>query len=158
MAFDTKTSKSGAQFGIMKMEDFSGSYELMLFGKNYINFKQFGEVGTPILVRGTYTRSKYKDRIDFNIASIDLLADNKGRMVRDITITLPVETVTPSSIELLQSFVSKSAENPAKLYFNLVDTATGFHAKLISKLKLPVTRKLVDFLNEQELRFEVNTA
>ena len=159
VSFDTKTSKSGGQFGIMKIEDFTGSYEMMLFGKTFLNFKHFGEVGTPIVVNATFAKSKYKDRIDLNISSIDLLEDKKGKLIHDITIVVPdYKSLTTPEIETLKSFLTASTRNRAALYFRLYDPDNRRAVKLVSRLRMPVTRELITYMRQHDVEYEVNTA
>ena len=48
MDFQTRMGKRG-QFGIMKIEDYSGSFEFMLFGDKYDNYKKYGDPGYAIV-------------------------------------------------------------------------------------------------------------
>ena len=47
------TSRTGSQFGIIKIEDYTGSAEIRLFGQDYINYNKYGIKGNAIIV--TYT-------------------------------------------------------------------------------------------------------
>lgn len=156
VAFETKMTKNGKQFGIMKIEDYSGSYEIMLFGKDYFNYKQYGELGTPILVRGMFQKSRYNDRINFNILSIDLLDDYKGKLINTITIDVPEEEISASSISEMKEFMNKSTENRAELFFRLIDKNKKHNVLLQSKYKMPVTKPFIEFLRNREMKFKMN--
>lgn len=156
VAFETKMTKNGKQFGIMKIEDYSGSYEIMLFGKDYFNYKQYGELGTPILVRGMFQKSRYNDRINFNILSIDLLDDYKGKLINTITIDVPEEEISASSISEMKEFMNKSTENRAELFFRLIDKNKKHNVLLQSKYKMPVTKQFIEFLRNREMKFKMN--
>lgn len=156
VVFETKMTKNGKQFGIMKIEDYSGSYEIMLFGKDYFNYKQYGELGTPILVRGMFQKSRYNDRINFNILSIDLLDDYKGKLINTITIDVPEEEISASSISEMKEFMNKSTENRAELFFRLIDKNKKHNVLLQSKYKMPVTKPFIEFLRNREMKFKMN--
>ena len=48
------TSRTGSQFGIIKIEDYTGSAEIRLFGQDYINYNKYGIKGNAIIVTYTY--------------------------------------------------------------------------------------------------------
>ena len=43
--FQTRMGKKGNQYGILKIEDYSGSFEFMLFGDNFVNYQKYGVPG-----------------------------------------------------------------------------------------------------------------
>lgn len=50
------TSRTGSQFGIIKIEDYTGSAEIRLFGQDYINYNKYGIKGNAIIVTYTYKK------------------------------------------------------------------------------------------------------
>lgn len=52
----TLTSRTGSQFGVIKIEDYSGSAELKLFGQDFVNFIRYGIVGSAIMVTYCYKK------------------------------------------------------------------------------------------------------
>ena len=55
-------SKKGEPFGSMVIDDYSGSYEIKLFGQEYTDFRNFFIDGTFIYCRGTVRTSRYTDK------------------------------------------------------------------------------------------------
>ena len=156
VGYETKISRKGSQFGIMKIEDYSGSYEIRLFGKNFIEYDKYGKPGTPILVRGMYQKRKFNDSVDLNILSMDLLEDYKGKMIHSICIEINVDDLNDRISELLKDYLGKSTENRANLYYKLVDVDRKHSVTLLSKYKMPVTKQLIECLKENGFEFEVN--
>ena len=156
VGYETKISRKGSQFGIMKIEDYSGSYEIRLFGKNFIEYDKYGKPGTPILVRGMYQKRKFNDSVDLNILSMDLLEDYKGKMIHSICIEINVDDLNDRVSELLKDYLGKSTENRANLYYKLVDVDKKHSVTLLSKYKMPVTKQLIECLKENGFEFEVN--
>ena len=156
VGYETKISRKGSQFGIMKIEDYSGSYEIRLFGKNFIEYDKYGKPGTPILVRGMYQKRKFNDSVDLNILSMDLLEDYKGKMIHSICIEINVDDLNDRISELLKDYLGKSTENRANLYYKLVDVDKKHSVTLLSKYKMPVTKQLIECLKENGFEFEVN--
>ncbi|MDE5750694.1 MAG: DNA polymerase III subunit alpha, partial [Duncaniella sp.] len=79
--FVTKQGKRGP-FGILKIEDFSGSAEFRMFGQTFINFHNYGVPGTAILISGVYRRRFRDSPVEFEITNVRLLADVKGNLVK----------------------------------------------------------------------------
>ena len=52
-------TKKGSPYGIIKMEDFTGSAELPLFGKDYIEYSKYGKPGMYLLIR-----ARVEDRLN----------------------------------------------------------------------------------------------
>ena len=55
-------SRKGEQFGSMVIDDYSGSYELRLFGDEYLAFKSFFTNDTFVYCRAKVTSRQYKDK------------------------------------------------------------------------------------------------
>lgn len=154
--FIVRPTKNGSKFGILKIEDYSGSTEVRLFGQNYITYAHYGEVGMPIMVKGIYQKSKYNDRIDLNITGIELLESLKGKMIHSITLTMYDTEVDIATSNLIKAFLTESTENRGDLFFCLIDEKLNRNVKLKSRFKMPISRDLVNFLTEQEIKFRIN--
>ncbi|MDD2960799.1 MAG: DNA polymerase III subunit alpha [Muribaculaceae bacterium] len=154
--FVVRPTKTGSKFAVMKIEDYSGTSELRLFGQNYIDYAKFGEKGTPIFVKAKYQKNKYKDRVDLQIMSIDLLDAVKGKLIDSILIDLLQSNINLADIDLLKSFLTSGTTNRGTLMFNLKDETLNKSVKLKSRFQIPITRELINFLNEQEITFHIN--
>ena len=151
--YKTIMGKRG-QFGIIKLEDYTGSYEIRLFGQNFIDYGKYGVQGTPIIVRGMYEKRRYGDGVDFNIRSITLLEDIKGKMVHNIRISINDSDL--EQMEDLKSLLQKKGDSKADLYFRVRDCANGRHVDLISKRKICLDKQLLDALDAMNVEYKVN--
>lgn len=154
--FIERPTKTGSQFGILKIEDFTGSYEIRLFKDKLLAYRNYGVVGTPIIVKGVYQKRKYNESIDFNIIGMDLLEKVKGTMIHSITINLPSSRLTDSIVHPIKSFMTSSTQNRSDLFFDIYDEKCNKSVILQSRNKIPITKELLDFLKEQELTFDIN--
>lgn len=151
--FVERPAKRGGNYGRMKIEDYTDSCELMLFDNNYLNFKNYGVKGTPIVVKGRFTKNKYNDKVFFNIVSMDLLTSLKGAMVNHICIHLDSDRLKTAN--LIREATASSTENRCELSFKIKDVSTNRCVEFKSNLKLPVTRKVIELLNDLELKYEI---
>ncbi|MBR5171654.1 MAG: DNA polymerase III subunit alpha [Muribaculaceae bacterium] len=151
--FQSRMGRKGGQFGIMKIEDYSGSFEFMLFGNKFVDYQKYGVAGLAIVVRGAYERG-YGDNVRFNVRSIDLLENLKGKMVKNLVITLNDDDLT--LVDFLKPYINVQGDNRCDLYFRLKDTLSGHYVMLRSKKRISVSKHLMDDLNEAGIRYKIN--
>lgn len=154
--YNERPTKTGSNFGIMKIEDFTGSYEIRLFKDKLLTYRNYGVAGTPIIVKGVYQKRKFNDTIDFNILGMDLLEKVKGTMINSITINMHSEQLNESSVHPISSFMTSSTQNRSDLFFNIHDESSNKSVLLHSRNKIPVTKEFIEYLKDQEFEFEIN--
>jgi DNA polymerase-3 subunit alpha len=140
----------------MKIEDYSGSFEIRLFKDKLVNFRNYGLVGTAILARGSYQKRKYNDNVDFNLTNIELLEKVQGTLIHSITITIPAKRLTEEFVKPLKDIQKSSTQNRGDLYFNIHDDSSDKCILLKSRNKIPITLELVKLLKSKKLEFEIN--
>ena len=151
--FQTRFGKKGNQFGIMKIEDYSGSFEFMLFGNKFVEYKNFGTLGLAIVVRGAFEKG-YGDVVRFNVHSVDLLDNLKGKMVKNLVITLSDEDL--NNVDFLRQHLGAEGDNCCELFFRLRDHANGKYVMLRSNRLIAVDKRLMDALHEAGIECQVN--
>ena len=150
-------TKKGAPYGIIKVEDFTGSGEIALFGKDYVDYAKFGKRGMYLLIRARVEDRYNSGRLSFSIGSIQLLQEEKDRLIERINITLPIHELDEPTVNELSSLI-KSNPGTSLLYFKVVDSehnvTQNFYAQ---NIRVNVTRDLVEFLKENEsIDFKIN--
>ena len=152
------TIKQGRKgnFGVLKIEDFTGTSEFTLFGQDFIDYGKFGIPGTPILIKGHYGRRFANSDIRFQITGISLLEQSKGKLIEGITISLNANELNENLHGVLNEFIKSSAENRINLFFRIKDPELNRSLKLASGVKIPVSRHLISTLEDMETEFEVN--
>ncbi len=151
--FQTRMGKKGGQFGILKIEDYSGSFEFMLFGNKFVDYQKYGVLGLAIVVRGAYEKG-YGDNVRFNVHSIDLLDNLKGKMVKNLVITLKDEDLT--HVDFMKPYLGAQGDNRCDLYFRMKDQASGNYVMLRSKKPIAVDKRLMESLREAGVKFKIN--
>ena len=125
----------------------------MLFGDKYDNYKKYGDPGYALVVRGAYEKG-YGDNVRFNVRSIERLDNLKGKMVKNLVISLSDSDL--SSVDFLRSHIGVQGDNRCELYFRMKDTMSGNYVMLRSKQPVAVDKRLMDALHEAGIRFKVN--
>ena len=152
--FQTRMGKKG-QFGILKIEDYSGSFEFMLFGNKFVDYQKFGVLGLAIVVKGAYEKGyRDTDPVRFNLHSIDLLENLKGKMVKNLVISLTDNEL--NSVDFLKQYIGADGDNRCDLYFRMRDHISGNYVMLRSKDPIAVDKRLLESLQEAKIKFKIN--
>ena len=151
-------TRTGKPFMIIRIEDFTGSGEIPLFGDDYINFGKYGRLGLYVYIKGRVQGRRYDEsQLEFKILSIQLLPDVKDRLIEKITITLPLHDMNSQMVEELSTLTKNNPGN-SLLYFQVVDGEKNMKVDLFSRnFKINVRQELIDYLVENEnILFAVN--
>ncbi len=152
--YQIKQGRKGP-FGILKIEDYSASAEFALFGQDYIDYGKFGIKGTPIIIRGRYGRRFANSDIRFQIASITLLEQQKGKLVSGITLNLDTEQINENLHGVLNDIMKSSTDNRTPLYLRIHDHELNRSIRLSTAVKMPVTRHSLTTLEEMAIDFDI---
>jgi DNA polymerase-3 subunit alpha len=105
------TTKTGKPFGTFMFEDYGETFEIALFGEDYIKLKQYLEIGLFLQVRGIVTeRFKQKDNWEFKVNSIVLLSELRDKMSKSLTIQFPLSELSPSFINKIEEIIKVNTE------------------------------------------------
>lgn len=154
------TTKKGNPFGIIKMEDYSGSAEIPLFGNDWLNFQKFCNEETFLYVKARCQSSPWDEsRLEIKVTSMELLINVKDELLKKITIALPLSAINSELTNELSTVV-REHQGGAELHFKVVDDFDEYNRSLtfISRpLKVSINKSLVDFLEScPELSFQIN--
>lgn len=156
ISFVSRPARKGGNFGIMKIEDYTGSTEIRLFGQTYIDYNKYGVPGTPVLVTGKYQKRYNSEEINFNVTNIRLLHDVKGQLINGITINVNKDELNETLHSLISEHIKSSTENRGDLYFKLFDPEINRSVRMAAGVKIPINRSLVDMLSGMDIEYTVN--
>jgi len=151
--FSERPSKRGNNFGILKIEDKTGSAEFLLFDNVFATYRNFCIPGTAIAVRCVYTKNRYNDKINLQIKSIAFLKDLKGKMVKALRINFNEAQLQLAGIIKTQ-LAAKSA-NKCELQFRIHDLTTNRYVDMLSAYKLPLTIQFLEQLDDLGVKYTV---
>ncbi len=157
-AFETRQSKNGSQYGIIKFEDYSDSMEMRLFGRQLMDFGKFGVVGTPVMVKAKCQKRYNSDEVVLNIESITLLEDFKGRLVNGITINAAVAQIDEDFQKMLLDHKKSSTQHLGSLNLRIYDPAINRSVLMQSGMRIPINRKLVEQLDGLDIDYTVEAS
>lgn len=150
-------TKNGKPYGIVKMEDYSGTGEIPLFGEAWGKVKGFFSVGNSLFINARITSREWQtEKFDLSIGEINFLSEVRDKLVKSITIDVKIESLTQStSVELTGRIKENKGET--ELLFNVIDSSQQEHVLLQSKHRVTVTADLINFINSSEsLGYRIN--
>ncbi len=153
-----KFTKRGEPCGFVTIEDFEGSGELGLFGKDWGERSGMFTVGSAVYVTGKMQpRFQYSDQMELKVQDVQYLQTVKEKAIDRITITLSTDLLDEQVVTDLGELI---AENPGKtkLYFRLVDRTGKGHVLMRSTSKyVDVKSTLVRFIEQTPaLDYKIN--
>lgn len=151
-------TKKGSPYGILKIEDFTGSAEIPLFGNDYVEYNKYGRPGMYLLLRGRVEPKRWREEeLEFRIGTVSLLQDEKDKLIERISITLPIHDLDEPMITELSVLIKNNPGN-SLLYFKMIDGEHNVMLDLFSKnVRLNVTRELIDYLiGNENVDFKIN--
>lgn len=154
--FKSGNTKRGDKYGIIKIEDLSGSMEIRLFGQDYYKFANYGEPGTSLIITGSYTRRFANSDLRFTIGTIDLLTNVQGKLIKGVNISIPAN-MPHTQVELLKSIREMKGEKNGTLSLTIVDHNIGRSVKMNSSARIPLTKSLATLLDDMEVDYIFET-
>jgi len=157
-----RISKNGKPFGSFVIEDYTESYEIVVFGEDYVKFKGYLQEGFFLQIRGlVQERFKQVGNWGFELKGIQLLSDLREKMVKTFTIQLPLHVVNDEMIVFMQELVESTKEDGqeanCQLKFKVGDVQDGTVVEMPAKgVKINVTNEFLEGLDERELKYVLN--
>lgn len=151
------TSRTGSQFGIIKIEDYTGSAEIRLFGQDYINYNKYGIKGNAIIVTYTYKKGKYNDKVYMTISGIQSLEEVQGTAISGITLDVAEKDLEGQTfMTLLDENIVNDGECAKPFSINLMNEKHSLPFTMISGRRLNLTKNLILQLEDLGIKYTVN--
>lgn len=151
------TSRTGSQFGIIKIEDYTGSAEIRLFGQDYINYNKYGIKGNAIIVTYTYKKGKYNDKVYMTISGIQSLEEVQGTAISGITLDVAEKDLEGQAfMTLLDENIVNDEECAKPFSINLMNEKHSLPFTMISGRRLNLTKNLILQLEDLGIKYTVN--
>ena len=156
---EERISKRGSAFGKIRIEDFKGGGEFLVFGDIWAQFKGYLAVGNSVFITAGVQPPRWggKGDPDLNIKKVEWLADVKDRKIRSITINARLEAVDVALVTEILELVRHSVGDSA-LQFNIYDASTSQWITLSSRnSRINVTHELVRYIEAHPaLTYSIN--
>lgn len=164
----TGTTRNGKPFGIITFEDYQGSHEFPLFGKDFEEFGKYMIKDLFIYIHGTVHESEWKKHKTTGTPEIELKLVNMmpfkdvRDMIRRIRISLSLQKIDNDLVEELLKLVKNNKGN-VNLYIEIKDFFTFERVSLFArKHSIKISSEVYRFLKQREaeetLQYKVEMA
>jgi DNA polymerase-3 subunit alpha len=131
---------------------------MMLFNKDYENFRKYLYEGYSLLIKGMIAENTWKNtpELELKIRNIYLLSSVRDELVKSIQIKLPVDLITDAFMDEFARYTQKSGGN-TNLRILVYDPAENVSVDMFSRSqRILLSDELVDFLsNNLEIEFKL---
>jgi DNA polymerase-3 subunit alpha len=150
-------TKKGTFYGRLTIEDFTDSFEITLFGKDFENYRKFFFIGYPLMIKGRFDISKFRQgELEFYVRSIQMLSDVRDEFIKKITIPILIDDVNEELIDQIK-VVSKSNTGKVQLKIKVIDPKSQISMEMFSRsYRVALSNELISHLKKMDLKFKVN--
>jgi len=127
-----RISKNGNGWGIFELSDFNATTEFKLFGEDYLSFKHMLVEGKAVYLKAKFQRSWRNDDRELKVKDIKLLDGIAESMTESITIKLPLEKISASTIDELD-VLCQIHKGQHKLRMEIIDRNDKLKVAMVSK-------------------------
>jgi DNA polymerase III subunit alpha len=148
---ENRTTKTGNPFGSITIEDYTSSYKITFFGKDYLDNKKYFTVGYQLVMRGKVQHrfNNPDGELEFKPSSINMLSEIKDKVFNSIAIKIPVDQISEKLISEVQ-MLAESHKGNSMLEFLIYEPSTRVWVKMFSrKHKVSINKDLVGYLEKK---------
>jgi DNA polymerase-3 subunit alpha len=145
-----RLTKTGKNFGVLHIEDFSGKSEFMLWSEDYVKYNNYLEKGMIVMIEGSFRQRYNSDQYEFRIAKLHLLETVKSSLTKEVIIDIPPQFIDDDFV----TFIDKNIRaNPGRtsIKFNISDTSQKYKISMRSLEKgFTMNDEMALFLNSNK--------
>ncbi len=152
------TTKNGKPYGSFTIEDYTDSFTITLFNKDYENYRKYMYEGYSLLLNGVIQENTWKKpvELEFKIKDIHMLSSVRDELIHNIQIRIPVDNLSEELIQNIGKFVQKE-KGSTNMKIMVYDQAENVSVEMFSRYKkIALSDDLMDYLTQnQELEFKL---
>ena len=152
------SNKSNKPYGIVTMEDYSGSGEIRLFAEEWVKWANYMSPGNTLYMTGrVHLPWTTSTKPSLKIESIDFLSNVKDRLINSITINVVLPELDEDAVMTLINLANEHPGN-VKVSFKFFDGTGRNQIGMQSRGKrISVNRALLDYIEgNNALSYRIN--
>ncbi|MFI3280934.1 MAG: DNA polymerase III subunit alpha [Rikenellaceae bacterium] len=154
-------SKGGKPFGKFTLEDYEGSHEFMLFGKDYENFRKYIYKDYFLFIKGRVEPRRYNENmLNFNIKSMVQLSEFRDKMIKSITLDIEVRNVNNNLMTTIEELLKRPKGTPkgsTAVRFRIYDSRSGVTIEMVSRdSTVTLTKEFIQKLENYNIEYEIS--
>lgn len=143
------TTKRGNPFGSIDVEDYSDSFRITLFSKDYLEFKKYFSMGYSLYIRASFQNRPYgnTDELELKVESIEMLSGLREK-IKVFTVKLPLEEINENFITSVSRLAEKNKGN-TQLKFIIYDRQEKVAFDMFSrKYRIEVSDEVMEYFDK----------
>jgi DNA polymerase-3 subunit alpha len=143
-------SKKGTMYGRFRLVDFNGEYEFVLFGDDYIRFKDMIVDDNKIMLSVSWQPKRFKpEESELKIQAIMLLENVKRSLTKRLSLELALDKLDAAMVDIIRKYAEKAGNT--ELGIKIVDPTTRESLKLYSSIrKFELSDDFIEELTKME--------
>jgi DNA polymerase-3 subunit alpha len=145
-----RVTKTGRNFGVLAIEDFSGKVELMLWSDDYVKFQNYLDKGKSIMVQGEFKSRFNSEQYEFKVTSINLLEVTKQNFTKQLILDVPTRIINSDFVDFFDKNI-KAYPGKTSIKFNINDAAHNVKIGLYTLEKgVTMNDEIIGWLEENK--------
>ena len=120
-----RLTKTGKNFGILTIEDYSGKSEFMLWSEDYVKYTNYLEKGMIVLVEGGFKTRYNSDQYEFRLSKIHLLETVKPLLTKQVVLDVQPQFINEDFVNFIDANV-KAYPGKTTLKLNINDSRNNY--------------------------------
>ena len=144
-------SKHGDQYGIVKIEDYSGSAEVPFWRNDWAVYQGFLQEKSFVFIHAKVDQNRWKpELLELRFNKVELLSEVKDSVIHKFTVTLPLDIINEPFVDGFTEICQKCPGN-ADLFIKILDREMNLCVDMMSHpVKVAVDRQLISYLEQFE--------
>ena len=144
-------SKHGDQYGIVKIEDYSGSAEVPFWRNDWAVYQGFLQEKSFVFIHAKVDQNRWKpELLELRFNKVELLSEVKDSVIHKFTVTLPLDIINEPFVDGFTEICQKCPGN-ADLFIKILDREMNMCVDMMSHpVKVAVDRQLISYLEQFE--------
>jgi DNA polymerase-3 subunit alpha len=144
-------SKHGDQYGIVKIEDYSGSAEVPFWRNDWAVYQGFLQEKSFVFIHAKVDQNRWKpELLELKFSKVELLSEVKDSVIHKFTVTLPLDIINEPFVDGFTEICQKCPGN-ADLFIKILDREMNLCVDMMSHpVKVAVDRQLISYLEQFE--------
>jgi len=120
-----RISKNGKEFGSFILEDYSGKSDFILFGEDYMKFRNYLERGKNLFLCGSFRKRFNREEFEFKVDKIMLLETIKQVLTKQVIIDVEARFVNEDMVRFVEKNV-KTHPGRSGLKFQVIESKNSW--------------------------------
>jgi DNA polymerase-3 subunit alpha len=152
------TTKNGKPYGGITLEDYTDTFSITFFGKDYENFRKFIYEGYSLLIKGSIQENSWKNspELEFRVKNIYLLSNARDELIKNIQLRIPFDALSEALLEKLKYYTSNNKGNTS-IKVVIYEPVENITVEMFSRSKrIELSDEFLEFLVQNpEIEFKL---